>query len=213
MLKRLMVLAVATEQTHWWAKSEWWLVIIAGLTGSFIGWQSWETRKSAENMSLSNKAVIESQRARIVIEINDEGAKSDDQRKWIFGLVVKNIGQTVATVFEIWERTDYFSRKDLAAPANKIAPPKKRLLGESFSVFTGEDARLGSVGGEQICPIHLAHEIKHGETYFVWYGWIAYRDFVGTIHHHRFFYAYSWAAKRFVKGGPNGYNAEGSNPN
>lgn len=28
--------------------SNWWLVIIAGLTGGVIGWQSWETRKAAQ---------------------------------------------------------------------------------------------------------------------------------------------------------------------
>lgn len=32
----------------WWRDPNWWLVIVAGITGAFICWQSWETHKSAE---------------------------------------------------------------------------------------------------------------------------------------------------------------------
>lgn len=36
------------ERSHWWSDPNWWLVIVAGITGGFICWQSWETHESAE---------------------------------------------------------------------------------------------------------------------------------------------------------------------
>lgn len=39
--------------------SNWWLVIIAGLTGCVIGWQSWETRRADKVTQESVKAVVE----------------------------------------------------------------------------------------------------------------------------------------------------------
>ena len=39
---------IALERPQvWWRDSNWWLVIIAGLTGGVIAWQSLETKKAA----------------------------------------------------------------------------------------------------------------------------------------------------------------------
>jgi hypothetical protein len=49
----------------WWRDSNWWLVIIAALTGGFIGWQSWETRKAAKAALSQMKLMKDNERARI----------------------------------------------------------------------------------------------------------------------------------------------------
>ena len=37
------------ERSHWWTDPNWWLVIVAALTGIVIGWQSRETRRAAQS--------------------------------------------------------------------------------------------------------------------------------------------------------------------
>jgi hypothetical protein len=177
------------------------------LTLIVIAWQSTETRAASQSMALSAKAAIEAQRARMKIEISVDKSRSDDQTKWSFDISAKNIGQTVASISEIWERIDHIKLVDLVDD-KKIVPPKKRPLSEGHVVFPGESSQFGSIDGSQLCPIHLSHEIERGKTYLVWYGWIKYRDLVGAMHRRKFFYAYSWGAKRFVEFGSTGYNAE-----
>lgn len=52
---------------QWMHDSDWWLVIVAGLTGSFIGWQGWETRKAASAARDQAQLMHESGRARLTI--------------------------------------------------------------------------------------------------------------------------------------------------
>ena len=70
---------VVLESSHWWADSAWWLVIIAGVTGIFIGWQAWETRKAANSAQDTAKAALTqaeylaaSERAWMVVRIEGE---------------------------------------------------------------------------------------------------------------------------------------------
>ena len=45
-----MLIVPPIEQVHWWTNSNVWLVIVGVVTACVIGWQSWETRKSAKAM-------------------------------------------------------------------------------------------------------------------------------------------------------------------
>jgi hypothetical protein len=53
------------ERPYWWAQSDWWLVVIAGVTGLVIGWQAWETRKSARGAQEAAQASERSARAQM----------------------------------------------------------------------------------------------------------------------------------------------------
>lgn len=96
------------ERTHWWARPEWWLVAIAGLTGCVIGWQSWETRKAAEgakeNAEVAGaqiKLMKQKERAQLRIELHDlkliENATKDGLN---VGFKVVNDGPTRAYILE-----------------------------------------------------------------------------------------------------------------
>jgi hypothetical protein len=59
----------------WMGDSNWWLVVVAGITGGFIAWQAWETRKAArgaQGAAEASLAQIElmkiKERARLRIE-------------------------------------------------------------------------------------------------------------------------------------------------
>jgi hypothetical protein len=58
------------ERPRWWAKSDWWLVVIAGLTGCMVGWQSWETRKAAEAANRALEMGKIKERAKIVLVVS-----------------------------------------------------------------------------------------------------------------------------------------------
>jgi hypothetical protein len=62
------------KSQRWYAPledSNWWLVIVAAITGGFIGWQAWETREAAETaadaVKLSREEFIANFRPKIHI--------------------------------------------------------------------------------------------------------------------------------------------------
>lgn len=75
----LIVAAIVAGQPNcWYSKPEWWTLIVAGLTGCFICWQSWETRKSANAARDtagaardSIRLVITKERARLRVEVGE----------------------------------------------------------------------------------------------------------------------------------------------
>ncbi len=84
------------ERTHWWIKPDWWLVIIAGLTGMFIGWQGWETRKAAD----ASRDGIRLQEAAFRQWVAVEG--------WSSNVIRKKDGRTMLGIsFTLVNRTGY----------------------------------------------------------------------------------------------------------
>jgi hypothetical protein len=77
--------------------SNWWLVIVAALTGGVIGWQSIETRKAAQGAFLNAQAVINSERPWIVMTI-EPGKKPNE-----FLLKAVNRGRTPAAILSAGE--------------------------------------------------------------------------------------------------------------
>jgi hypothetical protein len=97
---------------QWMQDSNWWLVIIAGLTGCVVGWQSWETRKAAKATQQSVDAITgqtELLKASVTVAEKNVDAFINKERAWVFvmgkvtdGLVVtlyaENRGQSPARV-------------------------------------------------------------------------------------------------------------------
>lgn len=89
------------ERPPWWSTSDWWLVVIAGLTGCVIGWQSWETRKAANAANSNIQAVIYAERAWMLPKIDqpkyeDVLLLNEKAENWVLPIEVKitNRGQT-----------------------------------------------------------------------------------------------------------------------
>ena len=91
------------ERPHWWSASEWWLVLIAGLTGCVIGWQSWETRKSAHAAKMSGDFMKNAERAWVIekLEFSDhlpQIGKVASNFQMAVGIIFENHGRTVANI-------------------------------------------------------------------------------------------------------------------
>jgi hypothetical protein len=104
------------EWPKWTGDSNWWLVIIAGLTGGVIGWQSWETRKAAEaTKEAANAAygslsfaeaqmelMMEEKRARLDLNVERTNLEVEvaggDLVHLIATVSVRNIGESKAFI-------------------------------------------------------------------------------------------------------------------
>jgi hypothetical protein len=85
-------------------RPDWWLVIVAALTGCVIGWQSWETRKAAKGAEkgaqaalLNAQALINAERGRLIVTYTKPGTQK-------FRFEAKNISRKPAllTYAYIW---------------------------------------------------------------------------------------------------------------
>ena len=115
----------------WWRDSNWWLVAIAGITGGFICWQSWETRRAAD---ISERVLISDHRPKVrVREVNVRipGEEPGSADVCGFKLTILNAGGTHAEVqpFEITVELVSGSKAD-------VPISKKRIAG--FSLAAGE---------------------------------------------------------------------------
>ena len=54
----------------WYAKPEWWLVILGFLTLAFLAWQTWETKLAAQAAQSSIGAFKNSERSWIMADIH-----------------------------------------------------------------------------------------------------------------------------------------------
>jgi hypothetical protein len=76
-------------------RPDWWLVIVAALTGGVICWQSVETRKAAQGAFLNAQAVINAERPWMLISV-----KSSPGEMGGFDVRIRNRGRTPAMVTE-----------------------------------------------------------------------------------------------------------------
>lgn len=85
---------------NWYASPEWWLVIMAFPTLLFLGWQSWETRKSARAAQV---ALVLAQRPRLEVRnlviVNPDIANRSESFVGAYFDVV-NAGGTAAIVIQ-----------------------------------------------------------------------------------------------------------------
>jgi hypothetical protein len=92
------------DPPKWYApfeRPDWWLVLAAFMTCGVVGWQSYETRKSAEATRDSVQLMMDKERARLRIEIED--LEFPDRQSTLLPLVrIKTVleGSTLAYVLD-----------------------------------------------------------------------------------------------------------------
>jgi hypothetical protein len=91
---------------EWMGDSNWWVVIIAALTGSVIGLQGWETRKAAQAGKISAKAALaqinlmkDKERAHLFVEIKRPEVFSLD-KAYPIEYAITLSGPTAATIIK-----------------------------------------------------------------------------------------------------------------
>jgi hypothetical protein len=75
---------------------EWVLVVVGLITCCVIGWQSWETRKSAQAAALNAEALINAERPWVMVQV--EKLPGENAAKSVFQLNVFNYGKTPAHI-------------------------------------------------------------------------------------------------------------------
>lgn len=80
--------------TEWYTAPDWWLVIVAALTGAVIGWQSFATAKSAKAAFMQIRMMKDKERARVEIKPIGLTLEHEDAEFWNLkaGIELRNVG-------------------------------------------------------------------------------------------------------------------------
>jgi hypothetical protein len=168
------------EWPRWMRDSNWWLVIIAGLTGCVIGCQSWQTKNAAKCALLNIQAFINSERPWIQVITEPQNDKSEFKHNmWVVKAV--NRGKTPAAIIsDSWgfnlilvelsppENPDYKKSDEYKAP-------KVLLPGESLVLRPLSRHHLGLTFGSEQCTC-----FDHSELNAFIFGVVRYRDVLGN---------------------------------
>jgi len=182
----------------WWEDSNWWLVIIAACTGGVIGWQSWETRKSAQGAMEGAKF------ARQGIEITMLKEKAN-VRIEIEKLDVEKLGENWAAAVKIaifnFGETKAFPINSHAAllVSPRADPPIENRGGPLIT-----EPAIFPTTDEPLRKLRFALEVEHDtiwklntENAFAHvYGFIEYTDVFGG--NHRTAFRYVWRANGWI---------------
>jgi hypothetical protein len=142
---------------RWYAPFEdpnWWLVVVAAGTGFVVGWQAWETRKSAENTRKQLSFQMEAMRPRLSIStFHNETFKEALAGNWVFvNMGISNTGGMPAygVVIDTWIE---FS---IGEPPDSISPKAKYARADPINIHTGDPSGFS-------IPLHrkLTEEEKH----------------------------------------------------
>jgi hypothetical protein len=166
----------------WWTaleRPDWWLVIIAGLTGCVIGWQSWETRKAAEATVESAKATRDSIRLQekgMKLTVNAErpylviSVESPSPNKFVF--IAKNEGKTPARIKSIWSKPipavmgqpGPVPSDDETAESLISTPPQVLPTNGTCTVFYCDEHRLELMQASKFSSIYFYGRIVYFNT-------------------------------------------------
>ena len=94
----------AARPPHWYSSSEWWIVIIAALTGIAVAWQARETAKATRAVERNTRAFIDSQKPTIIAEAKGQPLNDLMESVPRVRLVLSNKGPTTAyhCLYESW---------------------------------------------------------------------------------------------------------------
>jgi hypothetical protein len=201
----------------WYAKPEWWLVILGFPTLIFIGWQAWETRRAAtaardavvetgKNASaalLNADAIIRSERPWIFVE-ESEGTKAVEPKRAHVRILARNKGRTPAEV-TVNSCTFAFLAYDWAFP-DEPTYPKEELLYRNYVAPAEEPFEVYDFDCLQILDDGGWKEL--GTKRLTFTGHIVYRDLITKEEHEtRFCYFLSPVPMvGLVRTGPRSYN-------
>lgn len=190
-------------------RPDWWVVIIAALTGLAIAWQSFETRRATQAMRANNQAYVRSQRARLSLrpEYRDYAPESCRDRDFL--LIAENFGQSIAEIFEIATKLVHFGPEIFKNLETLDFPaPTANILREPEFLSAGGRWQFAQLTMGEVVEPGWEAATEEGRRIPVRYGWIKFRDLSGEVHRRRFFFMFSGRNRTFHEVGPVGWNAE-----
>lgn len=183
-----------------------WLLLIT--LGAII-WQAWETRKAARAALLNAQAVINTERAWLVVNIKKDNPIPFPAENFIN--VLNNLGHTPAIVRSIHIQWEFSSFPD----GLPVPPVYKAMVNipEHMFVVGPDDLRIGIPMDPQKITFRESKRERDEPEFLVWYGRIVYEDVFGAngaatpkLHETRWCYAWIEGEKRFAPCGPEEYN-------
>lgn len=174
----------ALERSNWWSVPDWWLVIIAGLTGGFICWQGWWTRKAAQASEDSNRQNAEFFRAEkrpwvgmsSSLSLLDKKSTKPGHYGFTVKYTIKNFGIAPAFNTIVVLGAPVEDVNNYALVRSKVDDARKTA--ENIVNTTGD---LLLPGAEKPDTYHFGEFQRRDK--FVVPGCIVYRFADGTLHH------------------------------
>jgi hypothetical protein len=170
------------EPRKWYKRSEWWLVIIAALTGLAIAVQVREMTRATKAMQVSVDAMKKKERAKLTVAVDSRGVDFSD--------VSSNLGEIT---FEV---THYGSTHafNVRAAANALLSPSldPPPMSDAFGVFipnaikSGSQTFASSVGFIRRQP--QLDQIQDEQLFLHFFGKITYDDVFDEQHETTFRY-------------------------
>lgn len=184
-------------------RPEWWLAILAIPTLLVVGWQAWETRRSANT---SNKAMISQFRPRIAIRAIDLDPSSymyfDRRGDGIWKIAIK-VANTGGTKTVITEGIGYFQTYKENYPINELTP--WWILEDPISIEAGERIEIiYLLDAKRIREYMEAAESetilkdREPERYPIFRGTIKYRDEIGITRQTGFCRQWNFKRQKFI---------------
>lgn len=178
-------------------RPDWWLVIVAALTGGVVGWQSFATAKSAKAAKKNIDLVISQNQPRLAVSFEwngfvppSEWALEPDPRLTIaFSISVTNQGRGDA--FDVKTFAAVVVKEDREFPLIKSA-----LQIPDFPIFLkaqGEEVKFEVPHGPRFPTVGDIEDIRAETTFMHLFGYIAYTDTFGMGQCHPF----RWVWKNF----------------
>jgi hypothetical protein len=172
------------DSPKWYAVPDWWLVGIALVTGCFICWQSWETRRAADATEGALKASETSYK--LARDTSERELRAyltvTNARLFLYEdgsieprLTVSNSGQTPAYEFR------GIQALSLDGPFASSSRPSDDILLRYGTVgrdywLTGEMRKVGTTKQQVI------DYLMSSEMHVILYGWYKYQDVFGHTH-------------------------------
>lgn len=142
----------------WWQDSNWWLVLVAVLTGGVVGWQAWETRKAAKASgesaayALAELELMKSEaRARVEIIAGDVEVTAPDRSgnpywQLLAHIKLHNVGKSeayivncVGNAFSSEEESRNSANFSDITPLTQVIDPSKTVVSDISIIAFEED--------------------------------------------------------------------------
>jgi hypothetical protein len=166
----------------WWRDSNWWLVIIAGFTGLVIGWQSFQTKNAAKAALLNAQAVINAERAWVVMII-----EQDEEFPRSFRVKAKNCGSTPAMIVAASQQWCVIENATEMPEEPQYGHGKR--FAEGVFLFPGESQAMMEFGRDHLRMPPIGYEptreddfqrVKEGQGSCIVFGNVVYRDILSS---------------------------------
>lgn len=192
-----------SESVRWWGKPDWWVLIVAAITGGLIAYQSRATQRAANASLLNAQALVDSERPWLIAE-----PIANERNSRFYELRITNFGRTPARFIRGDAKYVHTTRPDmLPTPPTYSSPiilPKNLVIApnRSFSIPHGYDI------------IHLLDNGGGPDKTLVIYGRVIYEDTLipGKEHEVAWCFGYIYAPNAlgllegdFVLTGPSEY--------